>query len=149
MSDLELIMQLARAEEEDGLGNDDDADEPVAALAGLQTLSSRSPLGDTRHFKADTSPASTTTSLTSINSAASLSAASAVAAPRGEAELQALEDLEKELGLGDLNLFSGMQFGDANSSPRLSGEAKNTNMGGSNGDDDLDELEKYLQSISK
>lgn len=52
-------------------------------------------------------------------------------------ELQVLEDLEKELGLSDLQLFSADK-----SKKQLPTTYKETD------DDNLDELEKYLQSLS-
>ena len=131
MSDLELIMQLARAEEEeeDGLvndGGDDGEFGRVAALTSLQTLASRSPAASSTQGIpfTQTPPAS------------------------GEAELQALEDLEKELGLGDLNLFTGIEF----ASELIGGGGGGgggEDVTSGRGDDDLDELEKYLEGISK
>jgi hypothetical protein len=67
-------------------------------------------------------------------------------------ELQALEDLEKELGLDDLQLFTGMHFGDSSGSASSSvAEPAGSKAGGAGAEevDDLDELEAYLQSISK
>jgi len=53
-------------------------------------------------------------------------------------ELQVLEDLEKELGLSDLQLFSA----EKNPHPPSPKETQSTD------DDNLDELEKYLQSLT-
>ena len=69
-------------------------------------------------------------------------------------ELQALEDLEKELGLDDLQLFTGMHFGDSSGTASSSVvEPAGAKAGGAGAGaeevDDLDELEAYLQSISK
>ena len=79
MSDSELIMQLARAEE-DRLGDGEDYDEDNTALTG------------------GTAPNTHTTSTTSTTTTHPKTGKSNV-------ELQALEDLEKELGLDDLQLF--------------------------------------------
>lgn len=54
-------------------------------------------------------------------------------------ELQILEDLEKELGLSDLQLFNGEK---SNSTPLNKDSSIITE------DDNLDELEQYLQSLS-
>jgi hypothetical protein len=83
-------------------------------------------------------------------------------------ELQALEDLEKELGLGDLNLF-GNNNGNSNNNNTTNSEnisissasasasvvnegtvvvGNESNSAGLDDDDNLDELEKYLQSLS-
>jgi hypothetical protein len=57
-------------------------------------------------------------------------------------ELQALEDLEKELGLSDLHLFSNEKK-TKQTTPKPT-PSKNYDAD----DDNLDELEKYLQSLS-
>jgi len=89
-------------------------------------------------------------------SASAPASGSTTAAAGGLAELQALEDLEKELGLDDLQLFTGMQFGDSSASASASSPASASASGAgaepaasAGTDDDLDELEAYLQSISK
>lgn len=81
---------------------------------------------------------------------------------QNNSELQALEDLEKELGLGDLNLFGdknvisspnlkASEGSDPDSlisdyvAPKVSGKTTER----LNDDDNLDELEQYLNSISK
>lgn len=64
-------------------------------------------------------------------------------------ELDALEELEKELGLGDLNLFSA----EKPKTPTASFSTPKSTPSGQNNtasvdDDNLDELEKYLESLS-
>ncbi len=62
-------------------------------------------------------------------------------------ELQALEDLEKELGLSDLHLFSNeKKASDAKNMQSVSPKPTPTKL--IDDDDNLDELEKYLQSLS-
>ena len=62
-------------------------------------------------------------------------------------ELQALEDLEKELGLDDLGVLS------TNLTPSKAGGdlsvPATTTAENAQDDDDFDELEKYLESITK
>lgn len=110
MSDLDLIMQLAKAEE-------GDLEEESSNAFNLQSLSS------------------TQTGLRA-----------------GSLELQALEDLEKELGLDELQLFTGVQFdeGPAGDAAGASAEAAASSAPAAvNNENDLDELEQYLQSLSK
>lgn len=65
------------------------------------------------------------------------------------AELQALEDLEKELGLADLQLFSNEKVRQAIvSAPTPKPSFSVATSASTGGSDDLDELEKYLQSLS-
>ena len=117
MSDMELIMQLARAEE-DRLGEGDEEGE-----AG----------GDKGEGKKG----------------------------KANVELQALEDLEKELGLDELQLFldgpstkagggGGGGGTDAGRTDTPGGKATTATKAAADDDDDnLDELERYLQSLSK
>ena len=82
MSDSELIMQLARAEEDRlGDGEDYDHEDGTGRAGGVNT---------TAGAGAGATPSSTTNTTTTGKS---------------NVELQALEDLEKELGLDDLQLF--------------------------------------------
>jgi protein-tyrosine phosphatase len=68
-------------------------------------------------------------------------------APVVKGELEALEDLEKELGLSDLQLFSNEKL--KPSSSNLTEAPASKPPATSQGDDDnLDELERYLQSLS-
>jgi hypothetical protein len=88
------------------------------------------------------------------------SSSSSSSAETSKSELQALADLEKELGLSDLNLFTGDSSPEYRSKSALesgsdgSGSGSGTTpKGGVNDDDsenyeDLDELEQYLQSLS-
>jgi protein-tyrosine phosphatase len=67
--------------------------------------------------------------------------------PPVKGELEALEDLEKELGLSDLQLFSNEKLNP--SSRNLTEPSTSKQPTTSEGDDDnLDELERYLQSLS-
>ena len=119
MSDLELIMQLARAEE-DSMGEIDAESGPPMPTLNIQ------PMG-------------------------SMNAGSTAAATL---ELQALEDLEKELGLDDLQLFTNMEFSDSSGTRDV-----DSSVAASSGtkaaaapsaeSEDLDELEQYLSSLSK
>lgn len=117
------------------------------------------------------SPAGSTSVLTSGDSGLLLSTPMTKGGGSGEsgvvAELQALEDLEKELGLGDLQLFSTEKLRQGQAA-RDAGTAASSlsSIGGalapsgpsagvgtsqtseSGAVDDLDELEKYLQSLS-
>lgn len=99
-----------------------------------------------------------------------ISSASSAAAADNSAnvELQALEDLERELGLDDLNLFksntpttnpipSSNSTSSLHSSNTTAGSGTTTsatvasttvNASSVTDDDNLDELEKYLQSLS-
>lgn len=73
-------------------------------------------------------------------------------------ELQALEDLEKELGLSDLHLFSNEKATKGSnkattssattSAPAAAPSTPSSNTSLLDDDDNLDELEKYLQSLS-
>ena len=81
MSDSELIMQLARAEEDRlGDGEDYDHEDGAGRAGGVNTTGAAGGV----------TPSSTTNTTTTGKS---------------NVELQALEDLEKELGLDDLQLF--------------------------------------------
>jgi hypothetical protein len=76
--------------------------------------------------------------------------------PTAKKELQALEDLEKELGLTDLQLFSNEKSkptsGTESSSATKPKETTTESAGKTSKmeeiDDNLDELERYLQSLS-
>ena len=132
MSDMELIMQLARAEE-DRLGDGDEEGE-TEGDAGRDQGKDR---GRDKKGKANV-------------------------------ELQALEDLEKELGLNELQLFldgpstkagggGGAAAGgggtgtDTGRTDTPGGKATTTatKAAADDDDDNLDELERYLQSLSK
>ena len=73
--------------------------------------------------------------------------------PEAQKELLALDDLEKELGLDDMNLFSGK---DSESSPVLSSTSKTPAKQSAAGTpakdiadlDDLDDIEEYLNSLN-
>jgi hypothetical protein len=128
MSDEELIMQLAQAQ-----------DEPMLS-SNLATSSTKS-------------------------STSSLPAATSSEGQAANMELQALEELERELGLDDLNLFKSPSAGTAagvsgaastisatttstvsNISQPISTMASATSA--TSDEDNLDELEKYLQSLN-
>ena len=121
MSDMELIMQLARAEE-DRLGDlHDAADDTPTAAAGIGGNDSGS------------------------------------ASKAANVEMRALEELEKELGLDELQLFL-----DAPKSTDGKGAGASGGSGAASAarpaaaaapapaadDDNLDELERYLESLS-
>lgn len=139
ISDLELIMQLARAE-----GADDK--EGSGGLSGPSSaLSSKSTSSDTL---------------------------AAAAANTANVELQALEELERELGLDDFQLFrsdasstsssasasskavvsDGSALGGGAAGDGGSGSGDDSGKGAAAGsgtdEDNLDELEQYLQSLS-
>ena len=131
-------------QDEDALENDGDdfEPEPGSPLASLRPLSSRTVVPAV----AAEPPSASVNAPTPAPAPAPAAAASAAQAPvpstsSGEAELLALEDLEKELGLGDLQLFAG--------GSGTSGGAAPSAVGSAPVEDDLDELEQYLQSISK
>eukprot|EP01039_Chlorochromonas_danica_P000735 gene736-799_t len=65
---------------------------------------------------------------------------------RSEEQLQTLRDLEQELGLGDMQLFSSEKANP--SSTTGSAPAPTTSSNEPGAADDLEELEKYLQSLS-
>lgn len=179
MSDIELIMQLARLEEqeeedrlgENGLKNDcTDSNEQGGGEGGVKTDITAG-LGE-----GGTSQSAISSSLNKMDSTT----------PRQSGEndeLRALADLEKELGLDDLQLFldtsggapgggSGVgSVGQTFQSPDGKGSNKSSDMsmavetGGSitsfatsttltssqkvvDDDDNLDELERYLESLS-
>ena len=136
LSDLDLIMQLARAEEDSSSG---------AGAGGSGAVDSLLP----------PPPSSGAGSIGASSSSDAISTAND--------ELQALEDLEKELGLDDLNLFGSSKStgasGDDGKGASTGGSSFGGAAGGSSGggssaakltteDDDLDDLEKYLQSLS-
>lgn len=156
LSDAELIMQLARAEGDsgqDGLG----AVDPF-----LVTPASDSSLGGASASALGSGAGS---------GAGTTSSGAGIVEPAGTAndELQALEDLERELGLDDLQLFrmdstpasasmggggggSSGSLGEARKAGGEGGDKMASGVGGSAGavdeSDELDELEKYLQSLS-
>jgi hypothetical protein len=73
----------------------------------------------------------------------SLSMSAPASTSASTSELQALEDLEKELGLDSFALFGG-----AGTGAGVSGDDKVDKTPGPEDDnDDLDELEQYLQSL--
>ena len=119
-SDLDLIQQLARAEE-----GDIEEDEEGDKIEGKNNQEKKEADGD------EQVKATSTSTDVNVNS-----------------EMQALEDLEKELGLDGLNLSKG-------STSYTSNAANNTSLissasgGGNDDEDDFDDLEAYLESISK
>ena len=126
MSDMELIMQLARAEE-DRLGDLHDAADDTPTAAG----GAGGPGG---------------------NDSGSASKAANV-------EMRALEELEKELGLDELQLFldapkstdgkgAGAAGGSGAASAARPPAAAAAAAAPAADDDNLDELERYLESLS-
>ena len=70
--------------------------------------------------------------------------------PEAQKELLALDDLEKELGLDDMNLFSGK---DSESSAKSTGTSKTPEASATPAKDiadldDLDDIEEYLNSLN-
>ena len=181
MSDMELIMQLARLEsqeDEDKLGEDG----VINGGGGSgddengQRLSNNESIKSNQDFPTSSSHIVSEIGIGSDSKMIKNSIGSAnLTTNDGHEELQALADLEKELGLDDLQLFL-----DSTSSPDISSfkspEGKsgksNISMGVETGgsvtsfntavtgfntsqkvdniddDDNLDELERYLESLS-
>lgn len=179
MSDMELILQLARLEEQgenDQLGEDGihsavtqgdqkaDGSSSTGAGSALGTGLTTPPSAEEGQGSAQVTPSGPKTHAAS-----------------GDEELQALADLEKELGLDDLQLYldstssttstpaapSGSR---AFKTPDMKGAQSDSYVGGETGgsqtsfatpatamntaqkvaddDDNLDELERYLESLS-
>ena len=162
MSDMELIMQLARLEGEEEAQTNRHSDEGNN-FEGAETAQSNGEKSEFGEVEA-----------TPMKGSVPLSASQPLAAS-GNQELQALADLEKELGLDDLQLYldSTTNAASATKKPATfqSPEASKSNVsnGTENGtsahlttptsskvnqksneddDDNLDELEKYLESLS-
>jgi len=150
-ADDDLISQLAYAEqllgmEEDSasgdgrasptliMGGGEDADMGMAAAAVDDTRSDHS------HHSLQSNTSSTVKVDLPVTAGASASSTGA------NKELRALEELERELGLEDLNMVGGMSMSDPSGGP----SNPDPDSGGGGGGDDvsLDELEEYLQSIN-
>ena len=183
MSDMELIMQLARLEEheeeEDRLGEDG-----VTSLVGVD----KDPLGqgtgpsDVDALKISNVAATSSSRSGGVGGTSDVfRAKNGIATDRpcnpnnGNEELKALADLEKELGLDDLQLFldssptpaisnfkspegrsgrsdtsMGVETGGSVTSFNTAATGFNSSQKVDENDDDenLDELERYLESLS-
>jgi hypothetical protein len=162
MSDMELILQLARLEEQ---GENDQLGEDGIQSTSLQVDqkgSSSSSVGDgpslgtalTTPPSAEEPYPSTSTQMTPIGPKTPTAS--------GDEELQALADLEKELGLDDLQLYldstsSTTSRSDSSMTAEVGGpqspfptpaSVMNTAQKVPDDDDNLDELERYLESLS-
>ncbi len=144
-SDAELIMQLAQLE--------GDAPGDSSSSVSDQGVDSDDFTLIGRRSAASAASAATTTPVSKSSSAA---------LGRANMELQALEELEKELGLGDMQLFSGGSSNKAaptSAAEEKPGSSKQTTPAAkaapsasatpaAEEEEELDELEKYLQSLS-
>lgn len=153
MSDMELIMQLARLEGEEQAEKNQQGEEGsnFEGCDSVFTVAVVAEVSDNRDAE-----------VTPLKGSVSASASQPLAAG-GDDELQALADLEKELGLDDLQLYldsAGSAKSTTVKTPNFQspeGSKLDLSMavetGGSskmNADDDdnLDELERYLESLS-
>lgn len=184
MSDMELILQLARLEEQgenDQLGEEGIQSTPLrGVLRGESSLSVGEDQGQGQSLDNECATPPKAVEPRSTQSAPS---GGKVHSASGDEELQALADLEKELGLDDLQLYldstsstastpaassgggnrafktpdmktarsdSSMMAGTGGSQNSFATPAStmNTAQKVSDDDDNLDELERYLESLS-
>jgi tensin len=135
--DMDLIKQLAELESDVG-------GSPAASTGSAVASSSTTTMvGSNVESQTFSKPSS----LTNSNVAIDLTPSTPKTTGSVKVELQALEDLEKELGLSDLHLFSADKKS-STSRPAVSTTPKPTPTKFVDDDDNLDELEKYLQSLS-
>jgi hypothetical protein len=146
--DMDLIKQLAQLAEDDS----DDLHSPH------QTAASSSSTIAPPHVNSS----STTSTSSNKNSNNVAPPSNSLASPTAKGELEALEDLEKELGLADLQLFSNEKTkvnatseqspAVVTSKPSTSSAAPSDSaskaIASNDIEDNLDELERYLQSLS-
>eukprot|EP01034_Spumella_vulgaris_P025119 gene25119-31536_t len=167
LSDMELIMQLAQLEGDDddtvvfnsstNNNNNNNNEESSSASGSISDqgvdCDDFTLIGVVSRDKTTTTPSSATNSAKQTPSTTTSVA---------NMELQALEELERELGLGDMNLFSGGSAEGSLKTPLKEGAAGSIKPTSSfkstpapaashsqqEDDDNLDELEQYLQSLS-
>jgi len=159
LSDMDLISQLAELENDsirsrdDSTGNSSSHSSGVAASDNSEAKKQYHEAGSSILMAGSSaSPAACGADTTGSSSSISKTATN---------ELQALEELEKELGLDNFALFSSNAYG-ASSAEQTGANAPapetadstvavamtSTSNSAAGNDDDLDELEQYLQSLA-
>lgn len=89
---------------------------------------------------------------TSVDGSTNLPSSNDAITPEAEKELLALDDLEKELGLDDMNLFSGKEpesSAPSTDTSKTPAQAEGATPAKDISDlDDLDDIEEYLNSLN-
>jgi hypothetical protein len=142
LSDMDLILQLAQAEDDDYSAMSAALETSTPASTDSSTMASSSPSKNTSLGAADNFLDSLTEDTSPVESSNANANVSTTATSTSAAtdELLALEDFERELGL-----MGAPATSDSTKEP--SGEAGAAAPESDTFDDNLDELEKYLQSL--